>query len=801
MINRLIPINLLIIFIIFSITGFTQDKSKGSSGKPIDLRFFNSDTIAAFIMQGINKQLIFNNHEGLRLQKILNTVADDQAEFMAAIEEATSEQSSKKKKTLEDRMVFYGGSIYAIEIVTKEPLMKGDATLPYGELAYNITSKWLSTKKTMDLFLTPDYVFAGIGARIDKKGKKVYVSLILGSYRSLNAGANRRTELDAPFTTRPYGMYPYEEKICKKCESFRNIIDLQQGLTVRDGFIYFKTNRMKEFMRLLKDPRDGIAVEIVQKDQYPCIGDNIVDNNLPGKGVMVKRLWSGKLLKKNLNKDRKKDELEVKIGKVPENIKGEYELNLIIIKDHRACKNIMRSFVVEAGLEYSNKVELLADTITINGTSSFSPSVTSSTIKFIIPFERSKVDYKAQDVEPLLKQLNEPDYIINEVKVTAYSSIEGSEEKNAQLQKDRAKSIIKVLGAMQKSNFKTEIFTKDNWDLFKEDIKATEYADLAGKTVSEAQDFIRQNKLNEKLEPILSKERYAEIEMKITYDIQGNKEQPFVVSMFNKAVKKKDLPTALSIQKFIFRKIMKKQYGDQVVTDMNIPMERENAGLLMNKLWLERFINRNEITKDYFDKVGKLMQLDPANPYILYNYLFCEIMYGEIGNEKTMTERQKLIDGLYSSTLSKPTVDNLNIEYQFKIIHAYDSLVTPHPKMIASLEKIKKIVNVNDANWQSSLKLAYIFIAQKDYDFAIKLIEPFIDEEKVFDELVFTYITLCTKTPQRIYSLLFLKAMEKASKLDPDRFCKIISTTKMNYQVFDNTDVKEIYCKTCKGKQ
>ncbi len=790
----------LLSLMISSIT-FAQDKLKGASGKSIDLRFFNSDTLSYYILQGINKQLQFNNHEDLKTQKILKTVAEDQAEYMATIEEATSEQSNKKKKTIEDRMVFYGGSVNALEIVTKEPVMKGDATLSYAELAYNIYFKWLGTKKTMDIFLNPEYIFAGIGAKIDKRGKKIYVSMVIGNYKSLNAGANRRNELDAPFSTRLYGMYPFEDKICKKCDIFRDIVDLQTGLSVRDGFIYFKTNRMKELSRILKDSRDGLAVEVVQKDQYPCTGDNIIDNTLPSKGILIKRYWSKKLFKRNLNKDKKKDELEIKIGKFPDNVKGDYEMNLIIIKDHRACKNIMRSYVVEAGLEYSNKVELLADTISVNGIPKFSPSVTSSNIKFTIPFERSKIDYKAQDIEPLLKQLDEPDYNINEVKVTAYSSIEGTEEKNSLLQKDRAQSIIKVLEARQKNNIKTEIITKDNWEMFKEDIKTSEYAYLSEKTVQEAQDFIRQNKLHEKLEPILAKERYAEVEMKITYDINGPKEQPFVVSMFNKAVKKKDIATALSIQKFIFKKVFNKQYGSKIIDDMLIPNELANAGLLMNKLWLEKWINNSEISSDDYTKIGKLTQLDPTNAYILYNYLYCDIIFGEIGSEKIMNERQKMIDGLYSSTLSKNTVDNLNIEYQFKIIHYYDSLSTPHPKMIASLEKIKKIVNISESNWQSSLKLAYIFIEQKDYDFAIKLIEPFIDEEKVFDELVFTYITLCTKTPQRLFTELFTKAMEKASKIDPNRFCKLINTTQLNFQVFDNTDVKDIYCNTCKGKK
>jgi len=793
---------ILFVFFILSQGFYTigqDNKSKSILSEPIDLRFFNSDTLSYLILEGINKHLTFNNHDELRIHKILKLASEDQAEFMAAIEDAVQEQSSGKKKTLEDRMNFYGGAGNAVEIVTKEPLQKGSDVLSYKELAYTIVSKWLSNKKTVDIIMNPENIFCGIGTRIDAKGKKIYISMVMGNYRSLNAGANRRNELNAPYTTRLFGLWPYEEKTCKKCRDFRNMIDLQSGLSVRDGYIYFKYNRLRDLKRLLRDPKDGIAVEVVQKDQYPCTGDNILDNNLPGKGILVKRFWSRKLFKKNMNKDKKKDEIEVKIGKFPENIKGEYELNLLIIKERRVCKNIMRSFVMEAGLEYSNKVELLADTISA-GAGKYMPQVSANKINFNIPFEKSKVNYKAQDVEPLLKQLDEPDYIINEVNITAYSSIEGSEEKNAQLQKDRAQSIVKVLESRQKDNIKTNIITKDNWEMFQNDIKETKYAELAEKTIKEAQDYIREKRIHEELEPILSKQRYADVEMTVTYDITGDKEQVFAASMFNKAIKKRDLPLALSIQKFIFKKIMDKKYNVKVVELMNIPFEKDFAGLLMNKLWLEKYLNKIEENKELFGKITQLHTLDPSNPYIQYNYIYFDILLSDFGNEKTMRDRQKMIDELYKTTLSKPTVDNLNIEYQFKIIHHYDSLPTPHPNMISSLEKIKKIVNINDANWQSALKLAYIFIDQKDFDFAINLIEPFIDEDNVFDELLFTYIGLCSKAQHRLSSSLFLKTMIKASELDKDRFCKMVNPQQLNFQVFDNYDVKEHYCKVCKGK-
>ena len=107
-------------------------------------------------------------------------------------------------------------------------------------------------------------------------------------------------------------------------------------------------------------------------------------------------------------------------------------------------------------------------------------------------------------------------------------------------------------------------------------------------------------------------------------------------------------------------------------------------------------------------------------------------------------------------------------------------------------------MNVEDANWQSSLKLAYIFIDHGDYDYAATLLEPFIYEENIYDELLFTYISLCSYSTHRMMSNRFVTAMEKARESDPKRFCKLFKGDKLSIQVLENTLVKEMYCKSCK---
>ena len=777
----------------------------------IDSEDYNADILNELLRKEINKYRTKQKADTLTFEIILKNAADDQTVFMAQTMNATYEQSGEKSTTGK-RIVFYGGSDNGDELVAKMPINKGNEIYTYGKVADDIMFKWLSDKKGLLVLNDPKYMFFGIGSALDAEHNKVYVSVVFGNYSSFNAGSTRSKELAIPFTTKKYGLERFDDKICKGCDKFRNIENLQKGLYVKEGDIYFKYNNFKALNKLLKDPSDGLVVDVVQRLQYPCEGENIINNNLVNKGVMIKRFKATKFEKKNLVKDTKeqKNKVEVLIGKSPKGITDNYELNLLIVIGNKVCRTISPSFDESGGVEYSNVIELLADTV-VTGESEYIPTTENSTLEFIIPFEKNKFTYKPEDIEPLIKKLKEPDFIIKDLSIYAYSSIEGTDETNKILQKNRAESIVEALKFRQKHKIVYKITTGDNIEDFKRDIQGTEFNNMANMLISEIQEYIRKNNLAEKLEPILQQHRYSKITMKITYDIEGKKEQAFVLSRFNKSVKENNLIRALSVQKFIFRKVLKKEYTAEAVTGQEIPETPEFAGLLlnklwlsgllMNKLWLEKYINNDDINEEYCDKITALHNMAPDNFYITYNWYYCRILHEEFKDDKNIVDFQKEISDLYSTGLKKQTVDLLNMELQYKIIQYLDTLGTPSPLLLASFDTIRSISKLTEANWQNSLKLAYIFVNLKDYEFAANLLEPYIISDNPYDELIFSYIVICSHLPYKFGSPRFFLAMNKAKDLDKERYCKLFNKDKLTIQAFENTKVKEVYCKICSDKK
>ncbi|MBN2681248.1 MAG: hypothetical protein JXR58_01960 [Bacteroidales bacterium] len=796
----------ILFLILFNVSAQISDSSKYKAEyfQSIDPLDFQTERFSEVLLLEINKYRKSQGVDTLETLQCLQHAAEDQALYNATFQKTDVIQPQGKKKDTGTRVVYYGGSKNAVELVDKANLKMGSEFLNYQKAAEEIVFKLKTNPKKEALLVKADAVFVGIGGSVDADGKKLFFSIVLGDYSSLNEGANRRNELDIPFSPKRFGLFPYDEKACKKCLAYKGLTEFQKGLYTKDGKVYFKTSNYKDLSKFMRNSKDGIGVDFVQKEQYPCIGDNIIDQNLVNKGVMIKPIWSSKFEKKNLvqGKKERKKMLEVCIGKIPKAFlnldPSEYEMNLVFIQDKYVCKNISPAYVEMAGLEYNNQLQLLADTVTPAHETPYSPSATSSNLSFRIPFEKAKSNYKPEDMFPFIKALKEPDFRIDELNIFAYSSIEGTDEVNESLQKRRAESIQNALKSRQKGDIISNISTDQNWTDFQSDVAGTEFSNLANGTVEEAQQKIREQKLEKKLEPILKNHRYARIDMKVTYEIEGDKEQAYVVKMFNDAVKSYDYDKALKIQKYLFKKVVEKKYTKEAVSDMDIPEQQATAGLLMNKLWLEQFVNEDDINDDCCTRIDNLNQLDGANQYILFNNLLCNFIYSKL-KEDEIPVIQGAINSLYEGGLDKGTVDLLNLEFQFTIIDALDTTETEHPLVTESLARVKEIVNLEESNWQNSLKLAYIFISNGDYNFAARLLTPFINEKYVFEEVLFTYIALCTNLPERLNTASFVNAVDRALKMNPDRFCKLIKDGKLTFQVFGNTKVKEKYCNQCKN--
>lgn len=804
--------SILILCVVFLTNiSFAQKKSKSKSKDKFETEqtesTVNTDSTAVLILKKLNDIRKGLNIDVLEYEPMLAKASAVQTESMAEKGKADLTNSRGKYSTTGKRVIAFGGTKNAEEIVLSLSALKGKIPVTPEELADAIVKKWQTGKKELGIITSGNYVYASPSVTIDESGKKAFVSVVFGSFNTFNKGAGKkkRKELAVRYTRKNKKIKPRDDKACKNCEKFKDYEGLLKGLYIEDGKVFLKYNNMKVFSQLISKPTDGLAIDIVQKAQYEKPEYNILDNNLLSKGVISKPLNKAKIASSNRIVSEKKggkvSELDVQLGTLPKKPIGDYEINLLVIQDGKVCKTLIKSYV-EQGDQSSNTPLTMLLTPDSNAffKPPFVPMADSAKLSFTVPFEKNKSDYKEEDMTPFLNSLQEPDFIINGLYITAYSSIEGDSVSNVKLQKKRSESIILALAKMQKQNAVTTVKTSDSWELFKTSMLGGEHDTLAKMSKQKAIEELNTKGLSAELEPVLAKQRFAEIKMEVTYDISGAKEEKFSLSKFNQAIKSGDVEKAYKIQYYIGKQVREQKYSSEIFSKMEIPNDPKFSGLLNNQIVLQYMANNNVATNEDYEQMKKITALDPANNYITFNAIFCALKFNNsVGDVKERAAMQTKIDSLYSSGIPKKFIDAINTEWQFKVIDAIDTVAGSEPAIQACNDKIKSFYNLKDATWENSLKLSYVFARFKDYKYASNLLADFVKQDNTNEQVLFSYISYCAKVPELMKSHLFVTALQKAEKANHDRYCKLFGEPFLSFQVLDNPFVKEDYNKaSCK---
>ena len=768
---------------------------------------FPSQELFTHLKLSINKYRLEHGLDSLESNDLLVRVAEMSSKAMAKEGKAVPDAGGK---TPGQKLFKMGGSKKADEVEASVVPSKGKKQFSSKEMSDQITAKWFKDKRMKVALLQPQWTYFGFSVAPDKEHKNYYVSCMLGGFDIDNAGAKKRKELTVRYNKRSKKLSGPDPKICKSCDAWKDFEKLRNGLKVENGKIYLEYDNIKYLKKILKKESDGFAVDVVQYAQYSKSEYNIVDNNLLNKGVMQKVVFRDKIFAKNeikpdpkAKKNQKSNAIKIQLGKFPKGIKEQYELNLIVVQEGKICKTILRSYDEKGSQESNTPLEMLPEPLAeASKIPAFEPRSETAILNFVVPFERGKSEFKPEDIKPLLDALQEPEFKIEGLYIYAYSSIEGDSATNSKLQTSRAQSIAKVLHKLNNTQVEPLIKTNDSWLLFQMEVEDGKYDTLSKMGKKKAIQKINSDpQLMEELEPILARERFAQIVMDVTYDISGPKEEKFCFIKFNQAVKQGNLKQAMKIMDYIHKKVNSGAYTKETWEKLEIPFEKKNVSLLMTKKYLEYISKGKSVDEQDVLEISKISNLDPSENIAKYNMLFCKLKVDTtIGDDAAQAAVQNSIDVMYKSNIPKKVVDALNAEWNFKQMDYYDTIEGMEPKVEACVQRIKKFYDFKGSSWQNALKLSYVFARSKEYEFAANLLEPFLKGNEVDENLLFDYISIASHLPSKFFSRNFSGALALAKEKNQERYCKLFGDPYMSFQVLDNPNVKKVYVEAGCGK-
>lgn len=810
-----------LLFLIFSNLSYAQTENPYLDFNPEQLKS-NKDYVKNFAPNNFRHAILYNCFQdmvnaaraqyafcpAMKTDIRLDSTATMQAEYQAGKEEKTIENLAPYRTT-EQRLRKYGLGTRGVELASKAKATLGSAEYTYYDVCLELVKPILKNLKTAAVLLDRQYTYLGFGYEFDKYMKNVYVSLIMANDRTFNEGRVIGIVKDLPYTRSKMGLMGFDEQLCRKCMTDKNLEILSECLSVKDNTVYFSHDDFKALRRIIGKEGDAIVLDFVQHDQYKCDGADQVDHDKPNHGFMTKIITYEQMLAKNEAPGKKTSKLLAPIATVPEEIPedSQYDINIIIVKDGKfVCRDVVKKNVEFKNAAYKEKMYFLKDEISIKPTGQWVPAPEQHTIEVSIPFDDKKLDYTPTDLAPYLNNINEPAFNIDKIEVVATNSLNFLGDANAQKnQKRRAESIVKALKAHYNNpNLPTTISYDDSWELFKKDVVYDEvYYDLTLMTKQEAANALKANggKVAKILdEKYLKKHRFAKLVITITYKVDEENEQDFVVTKFNRTVAAKQWSLAMSIQQYMMKQVEAKKYNIRAVTGQEIPNRKECQALLINKAYMQ-----NVIEGDITDRCAQAMidacKLNVTSPVSQFNKVTAEVAAAVPFTDNTdLNNRQTAIDKLYNiAQLPQEQVNNLNMEFQFQVLdYLKKQPATPENITLTdnTYNKIKEIRNPKMSSWQNAYKLAAVFAKNGDYAYAVSLMEPFLDDPAISNDFLFSFISMMAVREEMYMSGNFSKAVQKASEKDPTRLCNLFD--KLPIVIFDNQDVKKVVCKTCK---
>ena len=765
---------------------------------------YDQEYLESLVQKKINSFRTHKNLPAFTKDAILNLAAADQTNYILRSGRVEHKQASTKKDSPFKRVLFYDGMHGVVGENCYKLIVDSYVKLPgevkkiklksYDNVAKAIALNWLTSKEGALIISDERYVNYGVSIILEEvEGRKTLVAthVVASQPFVLPVGAKPMRD--------DYGIQPYDKTKCAGIDKKYSYLPhlMSDNIELKNGEIYFYYHDLEQLKKILSEPGDGIALDIVDRNQFTCGEGNKLYPSKVHKGVLLNPISKAQLFGKNELK--KGNEIEVSLGPIPAYIDTEnVEFNILILKDNCLCQTIKYNSLGGDNMK-SLDLNFMMDTLAV---SSKADSVMNQ-LSFTVPFELNKSEYNSADLKPFLDSLSLNRFSLKRIDVVAYSSLDGEIKANETLQGKRANSILRAIKKYKLQDVETNVITKENYEGFYESIKGSPYQEeLSVLSKEELRSFINSEDLKYNLEPYLADQRKAEITMTVEKVFMDESLFGVLPGWFKKALTEKDYGKAKVYQSVMLKNIENGNVGADKILDIEIPHTVANVPFINNQLALRWFIsnadNKDSLNRVLLREIEIQLVVDPANAFLRYNRTVLRLLIfsNNYNTESDPKVLLKEIRALGNTSIEKWMINRLILNYN--IISAdfyYDNKLFREREK--ALKSVKSALFSSKLNRDQSLRVANYFMFQLRIDWAIEIMKPFAMKANIDEDFLYTFLTVAIYEKEIVSDDELVLFMNKAKELNKERFCNLFGAPNMSFQNLNNVKVKKIYCETC----
>jgi len=581
-------------------------------------------------------------------------------------------------------------------------------------------------------------------------------------------------------------------------QAFRNKPKETSFVIKREGSkLFFETNDEKWVKQLFKNPTDGISVDIVSKNRYEC--------DRPAESSQVKGRLLAPIYTREIKKELKpfeKNSFRVEVGSIPISmLKEDLEFNILFLNENTLCKYYTIYNLASYPWDLLD-MGVYLDSLTFKNEKIVSDADQAVTryksLRFVIPFEKNKSVYDASDIKPLYDSLRLTDFNIKTIDIKAYASVEGSTERNRELQQERGSSIASSLQTFQSPEIETNITTSENWVEFFNDISRTKYADLKSLSKNEIKGRLV-GQTSKDLESILEDHRKAVVTLELDrIDLYKDKSIEELITLFNTSIKGDQLEEATAIQNSLFEKVKEKNSPD-ALKRLEVPNQKKYIDFL-TKNTMYSYLLDIRLSMIAYNDMKKLAELDPKNPKVQYNLVVLKfVLWRNNAAPIDANQFQRQINDLSNFNIDRSLIDRMMINYH--IVRAEREMrkgnYDEKDKSVLNILSTYKRVPLTDTDY---LSLAQFLTYYAQTGEAVTVLEPRARQITIDEDLLFYYLNLTMIDKRLTQTEAYRTIMLNAVNQNKERYCKLFNPSLeggVTFQLLEDAYLKSTYCENC----
>lgn len=738
------------------------------------LRLELSDKINNLRLSKGLKPLLFND--------TLRKAAVFHSEYMAVNNILSHDEKQNKYANPKKRVLAFQGNDF--EIVGENILYSTLQKTQFNKkdiiaLSEEMFTSWKNSPGHYANMIEPEYVFGDLGFKTNQKKNHIYVTQVFGT---------KGYVVQNQISNNSFNLVPAPKDCEKEFEGYENLLmNMGNNLKIVGNEVILYYHDISFFQNFLSEPNDGIAIDLISKDQLECGKPNHLDLSPVYDGILLKPYYSTEILSNNRAESSYR--IVAKVGEIPKKLQSkDYSPSLILIKDGKVCKYLYPAYVPRNAYALRQIEPIIND-----------EEMVELVYEGVVNTQIINYDFKTNITKPINPpQIERIDEEIHSIRIKSFSSVEGSSTNNEELHNSRANFIQKqIISTLEVSKDLFIIDAKENWDQMDFQLNYFNRNDLAKLSHDSLKSILANKEILLPWDSLLFSQRksIATINYLGNY-VEGENRETLGEFNLRTAVATEN---TLLVNKALYHMYLSQEYDPAILFEPQIieyikthPKTVGNYTALLSTDYYHAPYVISQFIYSWLNRIEKL-DMDAR-----YNILHLYTLIGSyfLNNWDVSAKRlSNVLHPLKIEEFSDKTIKSellLNLHLTFI---QYFGQINDGPNIAKSFYFIADYFKNQSLKNEDDVDLALFFNKWSMYHLTLKHLLPRFEKKNINEDGLFVLAATMNYTNYNDESGVYLNINQEALKLNQLRWCEWI---KADFQVKRNYQIKRMYCESCK---